>query len=141
MTIKILAVMFLGLASGLAVGAGFVAFLTVLGVIPRLTQLTKTMKFIHYYEWAVIIGALTGVWASLWDPIIGISAYFLIPLGLTDGVFVGMLAAALTEVLNVIPILAKRIHLDGKIIILIMAIVLGKIFGSIFQWVYFIHHS
>ncbi|CRK83988.1 stage V sporulation protein AB [Neobacillus massiliamazoniensis] len=141
MTIKIIAVMFLGFASGLAVGSGFVAFLTVLGIIPRLTQLTKTMKLIHHYEWTVIIGALTGVWASLWDPIIGISAYFLIPLGLTDGVFVGMLAAALTEVLNVIPILAKRIHLDGKIIILIMAIVLGKICGSIFQWVYFIHHS
>lgn len=139
-TIKILAVLFFGLASGLAVGSGFVAFLTVLGIIPRLTQLTKTMKMIQHYEWAVIIGALTGVLASLRDPVLGISAYFLIPLGLAGGVFVGMLAAALTEVLNVLPILAKRIRLDGKIILLIMAIVLGKIFGSIFQWVYFIHH-
>lgn len=139
-TIKILAVLFFGLASGLAVGSGFVAFLTVLGIIPRLTQLTKTMKMIQHYEWAVIIGALTGVLASLRDPVLGISAYLLIPLGLAGGVFVGMLAAALTEVLNVLPILAKRIRLDGKIILLIMAIVLGKIFGSIFQWVYFIHH-
>jgi stage V sporulation protein AB len=140
MTIKILAIMFLGLASGLAVGSGFVAFLTVLGIIPRLTQLTKTMKMIQQYEWAVVIGALTGVFGSLRDPTLGISAYFLIPLGLAGGVFFGMLAAALTEVLNVFPILAKRMRLDGKIIILIMAIVLGKIFGSIFQWVYFIHH-
>jgi stage V sporulation protein AB len=141
MTIKILGVIFLGLASGLAVGSGFVAFLTVLGVIPRLTQLSKTMKMIQHYEWAVVIGALTGVMASLRDPVLGISAYFLIPLGLTGGIFVGMLAAALTEVLNVLPILAKRIRLDGKIILLIMAIVLGKIFGSIFQWVYFIPHK
>jgi stage V sporulation protein AB len=140
MTIKILAVIFLGLASGLAVGSGFVAFLTVLGIIPRLTQLTKTMKMIHSYEWGVVIGALTGVWASLRDPTIGISAYFLVPLGLTGGVFVGMLAAGLTEALNVFPILAKRINLDGKIVILIMAMVLGKIFGSIFQWVFFVHH-
>jgi stage V sporulation protein AB len=140
MTIKILAVIFLGLASGLAVGSGFVAFLTVLGVIPRLTQLSKTMKMIHQYEWGVVIGALTGVWASLRDPELGISAYFLIPLGLTGGVFVGMLAAGLTEALNVFPILAKRINLDGKIVILIMAMVLGKIFGSIFQWMFFIHH-
>lgn len=131
----------MGLASGLAVGSGFVAFLTVLGVIPRLTQLSKTMKMIQHYEWAVVIGALTGVMASLRDPVLGISAYFLIPLGLTGGIFVGMLAAALTEVLNVLPILAKRIRLDGKIILLIMAIVLGKIFGSIFQWVYFIPHK
>ena len=31
----------IGLAGGLAAGAGFVAFLTVLGIIPRLMQLTK----------------------------------------------------------------------------------------------------
>ena len=51
-----------------------------------------------------------------------------------------MIAAALTEVLNVLPILAKRIGVDDKIIILIMAIVFGKIFGSIFQWIYFVDH-
>ncbi|MEH7107408.1 MULTISPECIES: stage V sporulation protein AB [Bacillaceae] len=140
MTIKILATLFLGFASGLAVGSGFVAFLTVLGVIPRLTQLSKTMKMIHHYEMSVIIGAVTGVVASLRDPAFNVSALFLIPLGLAGGVFVGMLAAGLTEALNVFPILAKRIRLDGKIVILIMAIVLGKIFGSIFQWLYFVHH-
>jgi stage V sporulation protein AB len=137
--IKGFIIIFIGLASGLVVGSGFVAFLTVLGIIPRLTQLSKTMKKIHSYEWAVIIGSVTGVLASLRDPKLGLSAYLLIPLGLTGGTFVGMTAAALTEVLNVIPILSKRIGLDGKIISLLMAIVLGKIFGSIFQWVYFIH--
>jgi stage V sporulation protein AB len=139
MTIKIVAVIFIGLASGLAVGSGFVAFLTVLGIIPRLTQLSKTIKMIQQYEWAVVLGALTGTVASLWDPVLGISAYFLIPLGIAGGIFVGMLAAGLTEVLNVFPVLAKRLGIDGKIIILIMAIVLGKIVGSIFQWVYFVH--
>ena len=124
----------------MAVGSGFVAFLTVLGVIPRLTQLSKTMKMIHHYEWAVVIGALTGVLASLRDPTLHISPFFLIPLGITGGIFFGMLAAALTEVLNVLPILVKRIRLDGQIIILIMAIVFGKIFGAIFQWLYFAHH-
>jgi stage V sporulation protein AB len=138
--IKILAVLFLGLASGLAVGSGFVAFLTVLGIIPRLTQLSKTKKMIQHYEWAVVIGALAGVFASLRDPVFNSSAYLLIVLGLTGGIFYGMLAAALTEVLNVLPILAKRIRLDNEIIYLIMAIVFGKIAGSIFQWVYFVHH-
>lgn len=139
MIVKIFLILFIGLASGLAVGSGFVAFLSVLGIIPRLTQLSKTMKMIHSYEWAVVIGAISGVLASLRDPVLGLSAYILVPLGLFGGVFVGMLAAALTEVLNVLPILAKRIGMDGKIISLLMAIVLGKIFGSIFQWVYFIH--
>lgn len=138
MIIKILFVAFIGFSGGLAVGSGFVAFLTVLGVIPRLTQLSKTMKMIHWYEWAVVIGVMTGILASLRDPILSIHPYFLIPLGLAGGVYIGMLAAALTEVLNVLPILAKRIGLDGEIVTLLMAIVLGKIFGSLFQWVYFI---
>ena len=60
MTIKVMGVIFIGLAGGLAVGSGFVAFLTVLGIIPRLTQLSKTMKMIRYYEWAVVIGAIIG---------------------------------------------------------------------------------
>lgn len=138
MTINILAVIFIGLAGGLAVGSGFVAFLTVLGIIPRLTQLSKTMKLIHWFEWAVVLGALAGAIVSLEDVILFLPSFFLIPLGLASGVFFGMLAAALTEVLNVLPILAKRIGVDGKITILLMAIVLGKIFGSLFHWIYFV---
>jgi stage V sporulation protein AB len=139
MTINIIVVLFVGLAGGLAVGSGFVAFLTVLGIIPRLTQLTKTMKMIRWYEWAVVLGALAGGLASLQDIVLFLSKYTLIPLGLAAGVFFGLLAAALTEVLNVLPILAKRVGVDGKITILLMAIVLGKIFGSLFHWIYFVN--
>jgi stage V sporulation protein AB len=49
-----------------------------------------------------------------------------------------MLAAALTEVLNVFPVLSKRIGIQEKIIYLLMALVLGKIAGSLFQWIYFV---
>jgi stage V sporulation protein AB len=63
----------------------------------------------------------------------------LIPIGLASGIFIGLLAAALTEVLNVFPILAKRIGIEGQIVVLIMAIVLGKIFGSLFHWLYLVH--
>ncbi|CAH0345609.1 stage V sporulation protein AB [Bacillus sp. CECT 9360] len=138
MTGKILFSIFVGLAGGLAVGAGFVAFLTVLKVIPRLTQLTKTMKMIHYYELAIVMGVLTGGWLGLQNNILGMSKFFLIPIGLADGIFNGMLAAALTEVLNVFPIISKRIGIQEKIVYLIMAIVFGKTAGSLFQWLYFV---
>lgn len=131
-------VIFAGFAGGIAVGGGFVAFLTVLGMIPRLTQLTKSMKYIQAYEWAVIAGALGGGWVSLRDTSFLASPYWLIPIGLFCGTFVGMLAAALTEVLNVLPILAKRVGVDGKIIVLLMALVLGKVLGSLFHWIYFV---
>ncbi|AEH47350.1 stage V sporulation protein AB [Parageobacillus thermoglucosidasius] len=137
MTIKILAVIFIGFAGGLAVGTGFVAFLVVLGVIPRLTQLTKTTKRIRAYEWSAIAGAVAGGWMSLRHTVLYMSKYWLIPLGLLQGVFIGMLAAALTEVLNVWPILAKRVGVADKIVILLMAIAFGKIVGSLFHWIYF----
>ncbi len=138
MIIKPIIIMFFGIAGGLAVGAGFVAFLTVLGLIPRLTQLTKTTLYIQAYEWAIVFGSIAGGILSLRDYSFGISPYWLVPIGLFCGVFIGMLAAALTEVLNVLPILSKRIGVFEKIIILLMAIVMGKVFGSIFHWVYFV---
>jgi stage V sporulation protein AB len=136
--IKAIAVIAIGFAGGLAVGTGFVAFLVVLGVIPRLTQLTKTMKWIHAYEWSAVCGAVAGGWMSLRFSSLDASKYWLIPIGLLDGIFIGMLAAALTEVLNVWPILAKRMRLAERVILLLMAIVLGKMFGSLFYWIYFV---
>lgn len=140
MVIKYLFVILLGLAGGLSVGAGFVSFLTVLGIIPRLTQLSKTMKMIQLYEWAIVLGALIGTIAILQEPHFHFTPNVLIVFGLAGGIFVGMLAAALTEVLNVWPILAKRIGIDDKIVILLMALAFGKIVGSLFQWIYFVDH-
>ncbi|WP_391559496.1 stage V sporulation protein AB [Robertmurraya sp.] len=139
MIINIVFIIFIGLAGGIAVGSGFVAFLTVLGIIPRLTQLSKTMKMIHWYEWSVVFGAIAGTIASLREPTLFLPSIILIPLGLAGGVFVGLLAAALTEVLNVFPILAKRVRIEDKIMILMMAFVFGKIFGSLFHWMYFVN--
>nr|MDH3164027.1 stage V sporulation protein AB [Bacillus licheniformis] len=140
MIISVIFIIFLGLAGGVAVGSGFVAFLTVLGIIPRLTQLTKTKGFIQAYEWAVILGAVFGGWESLNMSRFFLSKWSLVPIGLFAGVFIGMLAA-LTEVLNVLPILAKRIGMGDRILILLMAIVFGKILGSMFQWLIFVHLS
>lgn len=138
MVINVLLVIIIGLAGGLAVGGGFVAFLTVLGVLPRLTQLTKTMNYSQSYEWSVVSGALFASWFGLRGIQFTLTPWLLIPIGLAAGTFVGMLAAALTEVVNVLPILAKRIGIAEKIVILLMAIALGKVVGSLFHWIYFV---
>ncbi|WP_203362001.1 stage V sporulation protein AB [Bacillus sp. REN10] len=129
----------LGLAGGLSVGVGYVAFITVLGIIPRMMQLTKTFRKIREYEWAVILGVLAGTVGSLHPIRLVVSALWTLPVGLLSGMFIGMLAAALTEVLNVFPIIAKRLGVHKHILALIMAIVLGKIAGSLFQWLYFVY--
>ncbi|MBM7713687.1 stage V sporulation protein AB [Siminovitchia sp. FSL H7-0308] len=136
--VSALCTIFVGLAGGLAVGIGFVAFLTVLGIIPRLTQLTKTGHQIQAYEWAVIISVVVSSLFDLRNGSIKLYSSLLIPVGLANGLFIGMLAAALTEVLNVLPILSKRIGMKGKLILLLMALVFGKMAGSLFQWLYFV---
>ncbi|WP_062110339.1 stage V sporulation protein AB [Bacillus niameyensis] len=128
----------LGLAGGLAVGAGYVAFLTVLNIIPRLTQLTKTRKLLKSYELAVILGALWSGWSGLRDYSFNFSDWSTLPIGLFSGIFIGMLAAALTEVLNVIPVLTKRVGMNDKLMLFMLAIIFGKMLGSLFQWLYFV---
>lgn len=64
MIVSVLFIIFVGLGGGITVGAGFVAFLTVMGIIPRLMQLTKTMRFVQAYEAAVILGAVCGGWGD-----------------------------------------------------------------------------
>jgi len=139
MVIELAVLAIVGFASGLAVGCGFVAFLTVLGIIPRLAQLTDTRRYIPGYEWSVVCGAIAGTWLGLRHIQLSLPAVVLVPIGLAAGIFVGMLAAALTEVLNVLPILAKRIGVNEQILILLMAIVIGKVCGSLFHWTFFIH--
>lgn len=138
MIINILFVIFVGMAWGITVGAGYVAFLTVFGIIPRLTQLTKTVSKIHAYEWAAVLGAFVGTIAFLQQPTFSLPAVLLTVLGLADGIYVGMITAALTEVLDVFPLLAKRIGIDDRLLVLMMALVFGKIFGSLFHWMYFV---
>ena len=129
---------FLGFAGGIAVGAGVIALFVVLDIIPRLAQLTRSYDKVHWYEGAMIAGSVFGTVADfwhwglyVWKPLSGV-------VGLLNGIFVGMLAAALTEVLNVLPILAKRVHLQKYLFFLLLAMVLGKVAGSFFDW--FIYH-
>ncbi|RPF55718.1 stage V sporulation protein AB [Aquisalibacillus elongatus] len=138
MTVSHVVEMFVGLAGGLAVGSGFVAFITVLGIIPRLVQLSKSKPFLQFYEWAVILGALFGIFLSFSHLTFNLPIVFEMIWGLLHGIFIGMLAAALTEVLNVFPIMAKRMKLNEKIELLVLAIVFGKIIGSLFQWIIYV---
>jgi len=127
----------IGLAGGIAVGSGFVAFITVLDIIPRLTLISKTFRSIPIYEYAIILGVLSFTWVDFRDLVIRLSLILLIVIGLAMGIFVGLLAAALTEVINVIPILAKRLKMESHIIYLLMAMAFGKVAGSLFQWLFF----
>ncbi|WP_423227519.1 stage V sporulation protein AB [Paenibacillus filicis] len=125
---------FIGLAGGIAVGSGMVAFLVVLDIIPRLAQITRSYAQIRLYEGAVIIGALFFTFTDFFEWSYRLAPMSAVVYGLLAGCFVGMLAAALTEVINVLPIIAKRIGLESYMIWLLMAMIFGKVFGSIIDW-------
>jgi len=128
----------LGFAGGLAVGAGFVAFITVLGVIPRLVQIARAQQHIRLFGSCAVAGALLGTYLSFTTAALEESVFLLAFWGLFHGIFNGMLAAGLTEVINVIPILSRRLGMQRHFLSLLMAIVFGKIAGSLFQWLVFV---
>lgn len=137
-SLQIVLEIIIGLGAGLAVGGAFIAFLAVLRIIPRLIQLSHSFNYIKVYEACVIVGTLFGTFLSFTSIHLEQTIILLMIWGLLQGIFNGMLAAALTEVLNVFPVIAKRIKLNKYIRLLLIAIVLGKVSGSLFQWLFFV---
>lgn len=127
----------IGFSSGLIVGAAYVALLIVLGVIPRMVQLVKYKRFVSYVTIALILGVLSGTYLSFSNEATDYLRVVLLLWGLFHGIFIGMLAAALVEVLNVFPLLSRRLRLENYMLALLMALVFGKVIGSLFQWIYF----
>ncbi len=124
----------LGIAGGIAVGGGVIALFIVLDMIPRLAQLTRSYHRVHWYEGAMVSGSLIGTVFDFWNWKMALGAWSGFIVGLFNGIFVGLLAAALTEVLNVLPILAKRLRMIHYLFGLLMAMVTGKVAGSLFDW-------
>lgn len=80
---------FIGLASGFVVAAGIFAFITMLGIIPRLAQRTGTADHIYGYEWMIILGGTAGNILNLFVThlpvgMIGLPIYGLFPAYLWD---------------------------------------------------------
>ena len=127
---------FIGLSGGIVVGSGLVAFILVLDIIPRLAQLTKTYSRIYLYEGAMVVGTLFWTLNDFYGWTARLPLWVVGFTGLLSGTFVGLLAAALTEVVNVIPILAKRLHMEQFISLLLLAMILGKVIGSLLEWLW-----
>ena len=124
----------LGFSSGLIIAVSFLAFLSMIGIIPRIAAVTKTMNCARKYEDAIVLGAVLGNLLYLYEihlPLwwIGILLY-----GFFGGFFVGCLAAALAEVLRSVPIFARRIRLRKGMPYLVYSLALGKTAGSLIQF-------
>lgn len=131
---RILLLMLIGLAEGIVVGTAIVAFLTILDIVPRLAQFTETYDKCSYYEFSIILGAVSGAIVVFLNWQLNLPVILVIMTGFFMGVFTGLLAAALTEVLNVLPVLSKRLGLQQEIYLMLMSLILGKVAGSLIYW-------
>lgn len=128
----------LGLSGGITVGSAAAAFLTLLKLVPRITQVTETNEYIKLFEYVMIIGATIFSFIYFSQFSFKVSKYICIPIGLVMGTFLGLFTSALAEVLNVIPVFAKKFKAKNELKYIIAALILGKLTGSLYYWLVFV---
>lgn len=144
----------LGVSYGLLAAAGVFTVLAAVGLVPRFAGKTHTAKKVFLYEEMVIFGTIAGSYFSvfarysqigawwqerfpeymgLWNGLgTGVQAVF----GLFAGMFVGCLALAIAEMLDSIPIFARRISFRHGMGLAILCMAIGKLCGSlIYFWI------
>lgn len=143
----------IGVSSGLIVSAGVFTVLISVGLIPRFAGKMHVARKIFVLEEMVVFGTLFGGFFSIFSDWGMIGAFvrghnlfgsgategvwnllgtlFLLIFGIFAGIFVGCLALAIAEMLNTIPIFARRIGFRHGLGIAILAVALGKLIGSL----------
>lgn len=123
-----------GLSGGLIIAGGVIALMVGLGVITRFVGISHCAKHVWIFEDAISLGALSGTILTVYQPNIPLGMPGLILMGVFFGIFVGGWILALAEIVNIFPILARRIGLTKGLSVVIIAIALGKVTGSLFHF-------
>lgn len=126
-----------GFAGGIAVAGGVFAFISILGIIPRMSARLGLASHIYQMETIIAAGGITGCMISVFQIHLGVGTIGLVLIGLFAGIFVGALAMALAETLKVMPVLCQRTNLRVGLPVLVIALGIGKALGSFFQ-LYFV---
>ncbi len=132
--VKYLCLILLGFGAGIVISGAVYAFIAVIGVVPRLAGGTGTQKYVKLYEEAIIAGGIFGSLFMCFDLYFPIGRGAVMLYALLVGMFYGCLAVSLAEVLNVIPVLARRARVRQGLKWFITAIALGKLAGSLLYY-------
>ena len=120
-----------GLSAGLGVAAGLFSFIIGLGVVSDFADRTHTGDHILFYEDCIAAGGILGNVFWIYQIRIPYGGWLLPLFGTFAGIFVGCWSMALAEVLNIFPILIRRIKLLKCIPYLILGMALGKGIGAL----------
>lgn len=141
----------------MAAGGVFTVLLSV-GLIPRFAGKTHTNRKVFLYEETVVAGTIIGCILSVFEPFVmfgkeiveqgilnaGIweilGNILLVFYGTFAGMFVGCLALAIAEMLDSIPIFARRIGFRHGLGIAVTAMAFGKMCGSLIYFITGMYH-
>ena len=132
-----------GFSFGALSAAGVFTVLAAVSLVPRFVGKTHTGKDVKIYESMIILGTIVGGMYSLYEYrfLAWKSSYLpwaefgvLAVGGIFCGMFVGCLALAIAEMLDSIPIFARRISLRHGIGLAILSVAIGKLCGSLFYF-------
>lgn len=126
----------LGLLFGSGTAAGVLGLLSSLGVIPRIVGKSSTAKHILLCEDFLLVGAGLGSFFAILELDISfLGIWFLVIVGIFTGIFVGCLAAALAEVIQIWPILYRRSNTKYGVNISMTCFAIGKLVGALFFFI------
>lgn len=83
------------------------------------------------YTWAIAAGLLLSALQTGADFSLSLPAWCAVPFFLAGGMFVGMLASALGEILEVVPVIIRRFHLGDVSAGMRITLMIGKGVGAI----------
>lgn len=156
LSLRYLLLLVCGASFGLLAAAGVFTVLVAVGLIPRFAGKTHTAKQVILYEEMVIAGTVSGGLASVFERYCHIGDWllthgfshrslqiagssFMVIFGIFAGMFIGCLALAIAEMLDSIPIFARRVGFRHGLGIAILAMAAGKLMGSLFYFVTQLH--
>lgn len=131
MWIKTILMAVMGIGSGLIVSVGVFTVLLTAALIPRFAGKTHTGKHVKIYESAVILGVTLGNLVSIYRFHVPIGEIGIAFFGIFSGIFIGSFAIAIAEMLDGIPIFARRLNFRRGIGIVVLFMAIGKTTGAL----------
>lgn len=144
--LNIILLILAGFSGGFITAAAFVAFISMLGIFPKVAAKTKTANECILYENCLMLGILTAVFVQFFlvydsagiysssPPSMVTGIIFLCLIGLFGGIYIGFLIGGLSEVLNVIPTYARKAHIQKGIGFVIYFLAAGKAVFTLIQF-------
>lgn len=123
------------IGGGIVIGGAFAAFYSLLQIIPRLVQISETNRFVRLYQNVFVLSSFIFTLVYFNDFNINLNKYLVLVIALFMGTFIGIFASALAEVLNVLPVLSKKLKFKDSIRYVIYSLMCGKLLGSLYYWI------